>query len=102
MTVVFQFTLGESPQHQDDYNSDLLVSGKNKKALGSELGKIYSCLTDIKLSRHLGKTESILFGSSFNLGKVDDLTVNVGANVSTRMIKSPTEPRLHFRGMSFQ
>ena len=72
---------------EDD--SAFLVSGKDKlqveKALSFELGKICTWLTDDgKLSLHLVKTGSILFGSSFNLGKVDDFRVKVGDNVITR------------------
>ena len=71
----------------------LLVSGRDKsqveKALSSQLGRICkqvvdSWLADNKLSIHLGKTESILFGSHANLKKVDDFTIKVGENVITR------------------
>ena len=52
-------------------DSALLVSDRNKlqveKVLSSELGRICTWLSDNKLSLHLGKTESILFGSNSNL-----------------------------------
>ncbi|KAJ4944973.1 hypothetical protein JOQ06_013512 [Pogonophryne albipinna] len=51
-------------------DSALLVSDRNKlqveKTLSSELGRICTWLADNKLSLHLGKTESILFGSKTN------------------------------------
>ena len=54
-------------------DSALLVSGRDKsqveRALSSELRKICTWLADNKLSIHLGKTESILFGSPRNLKK---------------------------------
>ncbi|MBE7326071.1 hypothetical protein IEQ44_15620, partial [Nocardioides sp. Y6] len=59
-------------------DSALLVSDKDKlhveKALSSELNKICTWLNDNKLSIHLGKTESILFGSIPRLNKVDNFT----------------------------
>ena len=66
-------------------DSALLVSDKDKtqveKALSSELDKICTWLNDNKLSIHLGKTESILFGSTPKLSKVDNFTIKVGDNV---------------------
>ncbi len=40
--------------------------------LGKELSKVrdFVCLSENKLMLHLGKTESILFGSKNNLNKV--------------------------------
>ena len=65
-------------------DSALLVSDKDnlqvEKALSSELNKICTWLNDNKLSIHLGKTESILFGSIPKLSKVDNFTVKVGNN----------------------
>ena len=56
-------------------DSALLISGENRmqveQALSSELTKIRTWLTDNKLSLHLGKTESILFGSNHSLRKVN-------------------------------
>ena len=69
-------------------DSALLASGKDKlqveKTLSLELGRVSTWPSDNKLSLHLGKTESILFGSSFNLNKVDNFTVKVGDTVITR------------------
>ena len=69
-------------------DSALLVSGKDhlqvEKTLNSELSKICTWLNDNKLSIHLGKTESILFGSNHNLKKVDNFTIKVGDKVITR------------------
>ena len=68
-------------------DSALLVSDRNssqvEKALSSELSKICTWLSDNKLSIHLGKTESILFGSTPKLSKVDDFIVKVGDNAIT-------------------
>ena len=68
-------------------DSALLVSDRDKlkveKALSSELNKICTWLNDNKLSIHLGKTESILFGSIPKLSKVDSFTIKVGDNVIT-------------------
>ena len=41
------------------------------------------CLNDNKLSVHLCKTESILFGSIPKLSKVDSFTIKVGDDVKT-------------------
>ena len=69
-------------------DSALLVSGRDKsqveRALSSELSKICTWLADNKLSIHLGKTESILFGSPRNLKKAVDFTIAVGNNIITR------------------
>ena len=55
-------------------DSALLISGEDKvqveEALSIELMKVRTWLTDNKLSLHLGKTESILFGSNHSLSKV--------------------------------
>ena len=51
-------------------DSALLVSGKDvneiQKVLSDELNSVCEWLVDNKLSIHLGKTESILFGSTVN------------------------------------
>ncbi|XP_061908000.1 uncharacterized protein LOC133653025 [Entelurus aequoreus] len=69
-------------------DSALLVSGKDKsqveKILSAELCRTCTWLADNKLSIHLGKTESILFGSHINLKKVNDFTIKVGDIVITR------------------
>ncbi|XP_061773774.1 probable RNA-directed DNA polymerase from transposon BS isoform X1 [Nerophis ophidion] len=69
-------------------DSALLVSGKDKsqveQILSAELLNICTWLADNKLSIHLGKTESILFGSHIKLKKVSDFTIKVGDIVITR------------------
>ena len=69
-------------------DSALLVSDSDRSqvenALSKELTRICTWLTDNKLSIHLGKTESILFGSKPKLRKADSFTVKVGDNVITR------------------
>lgn len=69
-------------------DSALLVSGRDivqvENTLSSELSRICAWLSDNKLSIHLGKTESILFGSNFNLKRVDSFSIKVGDNVITR------------------
>ena len=61
----------------------LLISHKDKNTLqsrlGEELTKISSWLCDNRLSLHLGKTESILFGSKPRLKKAQVLRVEVGS-----------------------
>ena len=68
-------------------DSALLVSDRSRlqveKTLSSELGRICTWLADNKLSLHLGKTESILFGSKHNLSKSDDFSVAVGDIIVT-------------------
>ncbi|KAJ4941019.1 hypothetical protein JOQ06_027306, partial [Pogonophryne albipinna] len=68
-------------------DSALLVSGRSRlqveKTLSSELGRICTWLADNKLSLHLGKTESILFGSKHNLSKSDDFSVAVSDIIVT-------------------
>ncbi len=46
--------------------------------LGKELCKVRDWISENKLMLHLGKTESILFGSKQNLNKVSKLSVKVG------------------------
>ena len=54
-------------------DSALLVSGKDvnriEAILSNELQNVSNWLVDNKLSLHLGKTESILFGSKIKLCK---------------------------------
>ena len=54
-------------------DSDLLVSGKDvnriETILSNELQNVSNWLVDNKLSLHLGKTKSILFGSKIKLCK---------------------------------
>ena len=65
----------------------VMASDKDKSqvesVLSTELSNISVWLSDNKLSLHLGKTESILFGSIFNLNKSPGFTVKVGENIIT-------------------
>ena len=60
-------------------DSALLVSGKDpeliQQTLSAELANVSTWLVDNKLSLHLGKTESILFGSKRKLKKFSKLTI---------------------------
>ena len=66
-------------------DSALLVSGKDitkiEKELGSELEAVSDWLSDNKLSLHLGKTESILFGSKRKINKAPKLNISCKGNV---------------------
>ena len=61
-------------------DSGILVSGKNiadiESELTSELNQVSEWLVDNKLSLHLGKTESILFGSKPKLRSKSTLSVS--------------------------
>ena len=63
-------------------DSALLVSGKHVKViqetLGKELCALSSWLVDNKLSIHLGKTESILFGSCKKICNSPSLDIKCG------------------------
>ena len=63
-------------------DSALLVSGKDVKVieqtLSRELESVRDWLIDNKLSLHLGKTESILFGSNKKKGGRKDLSAVFG------------------------
>ena len=63
-------------------DSALIVSGSNPQLIADTLSKeLESCkqwLMDNKLSLHLGKTESILFGSKRKLKKVESFDVKCG------------------------
>jgi len=65
-------------------DSALLVSGKDpadiQQRLSSELQSIREWLIDNKLSLHLGKTESILFGSKQRLKQHDSISVTCAGN----------------------
>lgn len=65
-------------------DSALIVPGKDvlsiEQTLTSELKEVCEWLIENKLSIHLGKTESILFGSSRKLSKVKDLDIHVNGN----------------------
>ena len=64
-------------------DSPLLVSGKDvnriETILSNELQNVSNWLVDNKLSLHLGKTESILFGSKIKLFKSPELNVQYNA-----------------------
>ena len=68
-------------------DSALLVSGKHIKnienVLGDNLLSLSNWLIDNKLSLHLGKTESILFGTKHMLSKHSKLAISCGNNVIT-------------------
>ena len=68
-------------------DSALLVSGKHIKAienvLGDSLLSLSNWLIANKLSLHLGKTESILFGTKYMLSKHSKLAISCGNNVIT-------------------
>mgnify|MGYP000737111531 CR=1 FL=1 len=70
--------LGDLLLYADD--SMLLVSGKNVKEIESklecEMGKLSKCLESNRLSLHLGKTETILFGLKRKLKKLLKLLLN--------------------------
>ena len=74
-------------------DSALLISGKDKlqveEALSSEVTKIRTWLTDNKLSLHLGKTESILFGTRHSLREIN--VNNFKVNVDDTVISSKGE-----------
>ena len=60
-------------------DSGILVSGKDKcqieQALSKDLNQVSQWLVDKKLSLHLGKTESILFGTKYKLKSNPSLNV---------------------------
>ena len=68
-------------------DSALLVSGKHIKTienvLGDNLLSLSNWLINNKLSLHLGKTESILFGTKHMLSKHSKLAISCGNNVIT-------------------
>ena len=62
-------------------DSVILVTGKDRlqieKELSKELQSVSEWLVDNKLSLHLGKTESILFGSKIRLKKGSSLNISI-------------------------
>ena len=72
-------------------DSTLIVSGSDPKEIANTLSiELNSCrqwLTDNKLTLHLGKTESILFGSKKKLRKVTSFEVKCN-NVIIQHVKS--------------
>ena len=65
-------------------DSAILYSHKNpdviSQVLGSEIENCSKWLIDNKLSLHLGKTESVMFGSKRKLNKVKDFIVQCNGN----------------------
>jgi hypothetical protein len=63
-------------------DSALMVSHKDadfiQEKLSAELAKVNEWLVDNKLSLHLGKTESILFGTTHKLAKHSELNITCG------------------------
>ncbi len=68
-------------------DSVLFTSGKDPQVISEILShELESCrqwLIDNKLSLHLGKTESILFGSKIKLSRVDDFNVACDGKIIT-------------------
>ena len=66
-------------------DSVLLVSGKDVKVieqtLSRELESVRDWLIDNKLSLHLGKTESILFGSKKKLKRANKISVQCSGSI---------------------
>ncbi len=64
-----------------DDDAALLASGKDantiQEKLDEEMFKVKDWLAENKLLLHLGKTESIMFGSKYKLSKEDDLVIKV-------------------------
>lgn len=61
-------------------DSGILVAGKNRsfieKQLSEDLELVHQWLVDNRLSLHLGKTESILFGSKVKVNNYGDLCIS--------------------------
>ena len=74
-------------------DSALLVSGKDvnkiEQQLGNELSSLNGWLVDNRLSIHLGKTESILFGTKKRLGISSEMNVTCGETMaaSTKSVR---------------
>ena len=66
-------------------DSALLVSGKDvleiERILSVELGAVNEWLCENRLSLHLGKTQSILFGSKKRISKCSELHVTCNGSV---------------------
>ena len=65
-----------------------------QETLSSELGNCHRWLLDNKLSLHVGKTESIVFGTSRRLGSIGDFQVECGGT-SVGHVKSVTYLGVH-------
>ena len=74
-------------------DSALLVRGKNPNLIAQSLSKnLESCkdwLNDNKLSLHLGKTESILFGTKRKLKQVNDFQVHCEGKIVQYSLSQP-------------
>ena len=74
-------------------DSAFLVSGKDvnkiEQQLGNELSSLNEWLVDNRLSIHLGKTESILFGTKKRLGISSEINVTCGETMvaSTKSVR---------------
>merc|ERR1712081_62848 len=72
-------------------DSTLIISGSDPKVIADtlsfELNSFRQWLIDNKLSLHLGKTESILFGSKRKLRKVNSFVVRCG-QIKVTIVKS--------------
>jgi len=72
-------------------DSALLISGKDVANIDSRLSEevlnVSNWLVDNKLSLHLGKTESILFGSKLKLSKTPKLNVQCnGTDIKSKSV----------------
>ena len=65
-----------------------------QETLSSELGNCHRWLLDNKLSLHVGKTESIVFGTSRRLGSIGDFQVECGGT-SVERVKGVTYLGVH-------
>ena len=92
-------------------DSALLISGKNVKTielmLGRELQNISAWLVDNKLSLHLGKTESLLFGSRKKLTKCNKLDItcngiNIGSKSSVSYLGADLDQSLTWESMGLR
>ena len=75
----------EDLKSQQNFDSALLVSGKDvleiERILSVELGAVSEWLCENRLSLHLGKTQSILFGSKKCISKCSELHVTCNGSV---------------------
>ncbi len=83
---IYTAVRGKLLLYADD--SALLVSGKDtqliQESLSSELGAAREWLIDNKLSLHLGKTESILFGSKRKLNTCSSIQYCAGTTLASQ------------------
>ena len=90
-------------------DSGILVSGKDishvEKLLTESLGLVSQCLIDNKLSLHLGKTESILFGSKYKIKSNPNLNVTCNSSViepttNVKYLGATLDQSLYFDSMA--